>query len=57
MNLGFLVFSLRKFGSHSDDGVVLENKEAGHLLRTKSAKSNEGGVASGFAVVDSPLLI
>jgi glutathione synthetase len=29
---------------------------AGHLLRTKVADSNEGGVATGYAVLDSPYL-
>lgn len=35
---------------------VLLNKEAGHLVRTKAATSDEGGVAAGFAVLDSPFL-
>lgn len=35
---------------------VLMNNEAGHLIRTKAATSDEGGVAAGFAVLDSPLL-
>lgn len=35
---------------------VLRNEEAGHLVRTKAATSNEGGVAAGFAVLDSPML-
>lgn len=30
--------------------------QAGHLLRTKAATSDEGGVAAGFAVLDSPYL-
>lgn len=34
----------------------LMNAAAGHLLRTKTADSNEGGVASGFAVLDSPAM-
>ncbi|KAF5838970.1 homoglutathione synthetase GSHS2 [Dunaliella salina] len=38
------------------NGVIL-NKEVGHLVRTKTATSNEGGVAAGFAVIDSPYLI
>ena len=38
-------------------GQALRNAEAGHLLRTKTASSNEGGVAAGFAVLDSPLLV
>jgi len=36
---------------------VLLNTEAGHLVRTKRASSNEGGVAAGFAVLDSPYLM
>ncbi|GBF95516.1 glutathione synthetase [Raphidocelis subcapitata] len=35
---------------------VLLNRNAGHLVRTKTSTSNEGGVAAGFAVLDSPLL-
>lgn len=37
------------------DSVIL-NEEAGHLIRTKAATSDEGGVAAGFAVLDSPYL-
>lgn len=29
----------------------------GHLVRTKSSESNEGGVAVGFSVIDTPLLV
>ena len=36
---------------------VLMNECCGHLLRTKSVKSDEGGVAAGFAVLDSPYLV
>ena len=36
---------------------VLLNAEVGHLVRTKAATSNEGGVAAGFAVLDSPFLV
>lgn len=35
---------------------MLLNEEVGHLVRTKTSSSNEGGVAAGFAVLDSPLL-
>ena len=38
-------------------GAVARNTAVGHLLRTKTADSNEGGVAAGFAVLDSPLLV
>ena len=34
-----------------------EGSSAGHLLRTKVSSSDEGGVAAGFAVLDSPLLV
>lgn len=36
---------------------VLSNEEVGHLVRTKTSSSNEGGVATGYAVLDSPLLV
>ena len=38
-------------------GAVQCNAPVGHLLRTKTADSNEGGVAAGFAVLDSPMLV
>jgi glutathione synthetase len=37
-------------------GDILLNEEVGHLVRTKRTDSNEGGVAAGFAVLDSPYL-
>lgn len=51
------VSELGIFGTYLRNGhnVVL-NKEAGHLLRTKVSNSDEGGVAAGFAVLDSPYL-
>jgi glutathione synthetase len=36
---------------------VLLNAGAGHLVRTKAATSDEGGVAAGYAVLDSPVLV
>lgn len=40
----------------SDDaGKEVENSVAGQLLRTKSVTTDEGGVAAGFAVIDSPV--
>jgi glutathione synthase len=42
--------------TRSNGDEVVENKVGGHLLRTKVASNNEGGVAAGFAVVDSPVL-
>jgi hypothetical protein len=29
----------------------------GHMLRTKPSEADEGGVAAGFAVIDSPYLV
>ena len=40
-----------------DKGQVLENWEAGYLLRTKGDQSDEGGVAAGFGAVDSCCLV
>jgi glutathione synthetase len=42
-----------------EDGVqeMIENKQAGYLLRTKGDQSEEGGVAAGFGSVDSVCLI
>ena len=39
------------------DASPLINAVAGHLLRTKVEGVAEGGVAAGFAVLDSPLLV
>lgn len=38
-------------------GEILENWEAGYLLRTKGDQSEEGGVAAGFGAVDSCCLV
>ncbi|KAL8874211.1 MAG: hypothetical protein Q9174_000439 [Haloplaca sp. 1 TL-2023] len=46
-----------KRGNGSGQGEILENWEAGFLLRTKGSASEEGGVAAGFGAVDSPCLI
>ena len=40
-----------------DPGKVLENFEAGYLLRTKGDTSEEGGVAAGFGAVDTVCLV
>ena len=34
----------------------LHNEISGHMLRTKPDDADEGGVAAGFAVIDSPCL-
>ncbi len=42
----------------SEGGVEVKHHESGgYLLRTKGRESDEGGVAVGFSVIDSPLLI
>eukprot|EP00842_Homolaphlyctis_polyrhiza_P004783 jgi/Hompol1/5305/HPOL_004315-RA len=41
----------------SNGQTVHINEAVGHLLRTKSADANEGGVASGIGVIDTPFLI
>lgn len=47
------------YGLFIGDGknAPLMNEAAGHLLRTKTLGVDEGGVAAGYAVLDSPLLI
>ncbi|KAK3085634.1 hypothetical protein FSP39_006463 [Pinctada imbricata] len=42
-------------GKGTEDSIV--NEESGHLMRTKALGINEGGVASGFATLDTPFLI
>ena len=48
------VFGWALFGSAS--GAVTQ-KEAGWLVRTKGKVSDEGGVAAGFSVLDSIVLV
>ena len=53
-----VVSELGIYGIWVSDGDVCHlNESGGHLLRTKTVNSNEGGVAAGYAVIDSPLLI
>ncbi|KAF9939807.1 hypothetical protein BGZ67_008915 [Mortierella alpina] len=53
-----VVSELGVYGIYLHDGHgVIRNDRGGHLLRTKGVESNEGGVAAGFAVIDSLLLI
>ncbi|KAF9437582.1 hypothetical protein BGZ76_000179 [Entomortierella beljakovae] len=53
-----VVSELGVYGIYLHDGhKVIRNDNGGHLLRTKSVDSNEGGVAAGFAVIDSLLLV
>ncbi|TIA92334.1 hypothetical protein E3P99_00619 [Wallemia hederae] len=41
------------FNNHT----IVRNEDAGHLLRTKSRQSDEGGVAVGISVIDECLLV
>ncbi|KAI4491640.1 hypothetical protein M0804_003032 [Polistes exclamans] len=41
----------------ADHKNIYVNKQAGHMLRTKLATANEGGVAAGLGACDSPLLV
>ena len=38
-------------------GRIVLSQGAGHLVRTKTAESDEGGVAAGYGVLDSPILV
>lgn len=49
------VFGWSLFGG--ENGVVLKEEEVGWLMRTKGKESDEGGVAAGFSVLDSLVLI
>jgi glutathione synthetase len=60
MQKGGVICELGVYGvclwSHSR-GDILENWEAGYLLRTKGDRSEEGGVAAGFGAIDSCCLV
>lgn len=52
------VSELGIYGTYLRHGEkIVFNQEVGHLVRTKAATSDEGGVAAGFAVLDSPALL
>ncbi|CAN9374563.1 unnamed protein product [Alternaria alternata] len=56
--LGVYGVCLWRNGNGDDQkGEILENWEAGYLLRTKGDQSEEGGVAAGFGAVDSLCLV
>ena len=55
--LGVYGACLWRKGKDGDVVQVIENFEAGHLLRTKGRESEEGGVAAGFGSVDSVCLV
>lgn len=54
-----IVSELGIFGTYlfnEKTGEILNNNVAGHLLRSKTSSSNEGGVAAGFGCVDNMYL-
>ncbi|XP_055685437.1 glutathione synthetase-like isoform X2 [Lutzomyia longipalpis] len=53
-----LVSELGIFGAIiGDKDKIVYNKQVGHMLRTKLATADEGGVAAGSGALDSPYLI
>ncbi|KAI9245110.1 glutathione synthase [Phascolomyces articulosus] len=55
---GEVASELGIYGIYLNDGdKAIVNEIGGHLLRTKAHSTKEGGVAAGFAVIDSPLLV
>ncbi|RCH99452.1 hypothetical protein CU098_009412 [Rhizopus stolonifer] len=55
---GQVVSELGIYGIYiGDQDKEIVNYTGGHLLRTKATTTLEGGVAAGFAVIDSPLLV
>ncbi|KAH7928740.1 glutathione synthase [Leucogyrophana mollusca] len=54
------VFGLALFGGGAGGGKgegEVREREVGWLMRTKGVESNEGGVAAGFSVLDSVVLV
>ncbi|CAL1713699.1 unnamed protein product [Somion occarium] len=51
------IFGWALFGEKDGERKVVKEKEAGWLVRTKGKESNEGGVAAGFSVLDSIVLV
>nr|CAI5819025.1 unnamed protein product [Callosobruchus analis] len=56
--LSNLVSELGIFGVIiGDSDNIMVNKQVGHMLRTKDATADEGGVASGLGTLDGPFLV
>ncbi|KAL5501888.1 GSH2 [Sanghuangporus vaninii] len=51
------VFGWALFGGPRKEGGVVRQGDGGWLVRTKGRESDEGGVAVGFSVLDSVLLV
>lgn len=53
-----IISELGIFGTYLRNGKKeVLNKQAGHLVRSKVSDSDEGGVAAGYGVLDSPYLV
>ena len=50
------LFSLVMIDSAKDSPIFENETSWGYLMRTKATHSNEGGVSSGHAVIDQPVL-
>lgn len=52
------IFGWALFGKDEGNGVIRKERgDVGWLMRTKGVESNEGGVAAGFSVLDSVVLV
>jgi len=52
------IFGWALFGKGEGTGVIRKERgDVGWLMRTKGVESNEGGVAAGFSVLDSVVLV
>ena len=55
--MGEVLSEMGIYSTYLSNGTeILLDSPVGHLLRTKIDGVDEGGVASGFAVLDSPRL-
>ena len=55
--LGIFGWALWSVDGAGTGAQVKEEREVGWLVRTKGKESNEGGVAAGFSVLDSVMLV
>lgn len=54
---GVVVFRANAQEGRGGAEIMVNEGEAGHLLRTKASAAEEGGVAVGISCLDSPLLV
>jgi glutathione synthase len=54
---GWALFGYESDASTESRKLRLEEGSGGYLLRTKGEDSDEGGVATGFSVLDSVVLV